>query len=143
MNRALRAWAASVLMCAVTVVVAVNAMEALAGRWPPSPHNLVDLTAAVTVIFGAIAAIVFLPAFLLLRRVPQLSRNWRLMAAAGALLAPTVVIAFRVTFAEFGDPHTVAGWIRHFATNLGELSASIALAVPASTFGLVFSRPRA
>lgn len=140
MTRALRAWALSVLTCVVTAIVAVNALEALVGRWPPTWHNIIDLTAAVTVVFAMTTALLFVPAFLLLGRIPWLSGKPRRMAIAGALLAPTIVIAFRVTFAEFGDPHTVMGWIRHFVSNPGELGASIALAVPAAAFGLVFCR---
>ena len=141
--RAVRAWGLSVLCCAVTMVVAVNLMDAIAGRWPPSWHNVLDVTAAVTVVFAAVAALGFVPAFLVLERVPRLARDRELMAIAGALLAPTVVIAFRVTFAESGDPATTWDWLRHFARNPGELTSSVALAIPALTFGLVWARRRA
>ena len=137
--RAFRAWGLSVLCCTGMMVVAVNLMDAVAGRWPPSWHDVLDVTAAVTVVFAAVAALGFIPAFLLLGRVPRLARDRRLMALAGALLAPAVVIAFRVTFAESGDPTTTWGWVGHFARNPGELGSSVALAIPALTFGLAWA----
>ena len=141
--RAARAWSASVLCCAATMVVTTTVLDAMAGRWPPSLHNVLDFTAAVTAAFGFVAALVFGPVFLLVGRVPRWSRDWRPMAIAGALLALLVVIAFRVTFAEFGDPATALGWVRHFVRNPGELAGSVVLAVPAVTFGLVWARRRA
>jgi hypothetical protein len=133
----IRAWVYSVLTCIGVVAAFALLMQALTGRWQHAWHNVTDVTAAFSVVFACVGALVFVPAFVVLRRLPRIASDRRLMACLGALTAPTAFIAFRLTFVESADPHTTWGWIQHWGRHPSELAAgSLPFLIPGAIFGL-------
>jgi hypothetical protein len=105
----IRAWVYSVFTCVGVITVFASIVQALTGRWEHAWHNVTDVTAAFSVVFALLAAFVCVPSFLLIGRVPRVATERRLMASCGALVAPMAFMAFRVAFAESGDPQTIWG----------------------------------
>jgi hypothetical protein len=135
-----RAWVYSVLTCIGVIAAFAVTMQAMTGRWEHAWHNITDVTSAFSVVFACAAALVFVPVFLVLRRVPRVATDRRLMACLGALAAPTAFMAFRITFAESEDPHSTWEWIQHWGHHpVGLAVGSLPFLIPGAIFGLTCS----
>jgi hypothetical protein len=107
-----RAWWQSVVACALFAASFAAFAQATTGRWSHLVHNVVDLTAAWTLAFAAVAATIVVPAFLILTRAGVgLFRPPRAMML-GAALGATAVVAFSMAFREGDDPKTIVDLIR-------------------------------
>jgi hypothetical protein len=136
----LRAWVLSVLTCAGVVAAVASIMQALTGRWEHAWHSVADITAGFTVVFAFVAALVCVPSFLLLDRVFRVATDQRLMTLVGALVAPVVLMAFRITFAESEDPQTIWGWLPYWLHHPAELVfGSLPFIAPGAIFGFTWS----
>jgi hypothetical protein len=136
----IRAWVYSILTCIGVVAVFASIMQGLTGRWEHAWHNVTDVTAAFSVVFALVAAVVCVPSFLLLGRLPRVATDRRLMASLGALAAPTAFMAFRIAFAESEDPQTILGWLEHWTHYPTELAVgSFPFLLPGAIFGLTWA----
>ena len=70
MWRILRVWVVAVLACLGMTGVWALIMTARTGRWQHAAHIIPDVTVAFTSVF-AVAALAFIPLFLILERVPR------------------------------------------------------------------------
>lgn len=135
-----RAWVYSVFTCIGVITVFASLMQALTGRWEHAWHNVTDVTAAFSVVFAFVAALVSVPLFMLIGRVPRVATDRRLMASFGALVAPIAFMAFRIAFAESEDPRTIWAWIEHWAQHPTELAVgSLPFLIPGAIFGFTWS----
>jgi hypothetical protein len=137
-----RAWAASVLTCACFLAAFTLIMHAIAGRWQHALHNVTDITVAFTAVFAFVAAVLYVPTFVLLASVLRDRLTGPLSVIAGAMLAPFVLLAVAMAFRESESPRTAWQWATYWVQNLpGVVIGLIPYAAAGAAFGFSGTRP--
>lgn len=137
-----RAWSASVFTCACFLAAFTLIMHAIAGRWQQALHNVADMTVAFTAVFAVVAAVLYVPTFILLGCVLRERLTRPVAVIGGAMLASFVLLAVAMVFREGDAPQTAWQWAMYWAQNLpGVAIGLIPYAAAGAAFGLSAGRP--
>lgn len=142
MGRAIRAYVGSVLTCAVLLFAWTVARHALDGRWDTAGRNALDVALSFGGVFAVVAATLHVPLFLILTSVARAKLTRLVAVLIGAGLAPVVLLALALGFAEAEGPRTVGEGLQHWARNpIGFLAGVAPFALAGAVFGLAWVWP--
>lgn len=142
--RVVRAWLISVVACALLLVAWVVIDAGLSGRGEHAWRNAIDRAGAFAAIFGAVAATLHVPIFLILNVLAAERLTRAVAVLVGAALAPAVTLALATAFGGSTGPQTPLEWSRYWLDNPAAFLASVVpFAIAGGVFGLAWVGRRA
>jgi drug/metabolite transporter (DMT)-like permease len=118
-------------------------MTALTGQWEHASHNIPDMALSFTMVFAVVALAAFVPAFLILDRLPRRVGGSTTAFVVGTLLGVATCLAVAMTFRESEDPQDILGFIRPWTAHPDRfLLGAAPFMVAGASFGFFWTRAR-